>query len=77
MNLTAGKIKFNSAEVLEFAITCASLPSYREIPTFGGDTIRRFSRNVSEMKKLAARDFADILQVSKVAFAFFSPVCNF
>lgn len=33
------------------------------MPTFGSDTIRRFSNNVSELKKLAARDFADLLQV--------------
>lgn len=37
---------------------------FRHIPTFGTGTIRRFSDNVSEMKKLAARDFEDILQVS-------------
>jgi hypothetical protein len=36
---------------------------YRMVPTFGRGTIRRFSNNVSEMKKLAARDFEDILQV--------------
>jgi hypothetical protein len=36
---------------------------YRQIPTFGGDTIRRFSKNASAMKKLAARDFEDLLQV--------------
>jgi hypothetical protein len=36
---------------------------YRFIPTFGCDTIRRFSNNVSEMKKLAGRDFEDLLQV--------------
>jgi len=36
---------------------------YREIPTFGRSTIRRFAADVSEMKKLAARDFEDILQV--------------
>src|ERR1700683_3923706 len=41
-----------------------SAPSFREVPTFGGDTIRRFSSNVSELKKLAARDFEDLLQVS-------------
>jgi hypothetical protein len=34
------------------------------MPMFGCDTIWRFSRNVSEMKKMAARDFKDILQVS-------------
>jgi len=33
------------------------------VPTFGKGTIRKFSNNVSEMKKLAARDFEDILQV--------------
>ena len=31
--------------------------------TFGRGTIRRFPSNVSEMKKMAARDFEDILQV--------------
>lgn len=33
------------------------------MPTFGSSTIRRFATNASEMKKLAARDFEDILQV--------------
>ena len=37
--------------------------SFRQVPTFGADTIRRFSNNVSELKKLAARDFEDLLQV--------------
>jgi hypothetical protein len=37
--------------------------SYRQVPTFGRDTIRKFSNNASEMKKLAARDFEDLLQV--------------
>ncbi|KIJ42710.1 hypothetical protein M422DRAFT_170788 [Sphaerobolus stellatus SS14] len=41
---------------------------YRQIATFGGDTIRRFSNNVSEMKQLAARDFEDILQCAMPAF---------
>ena len=36
---------------------------FRMVPTFGKDTIRKFSNNVSEMKKLAAWDFEDILQV--------------
>lgn len=35
------------------------------MPTFGRDTIRRFANNISELKKLAARDFEDILQVSR------------
>ena len=37
---------------------------FRQVPTFGRDTIRKFSGNVSAMKKLAGRDFEDILQVS-------------
>lgn len=39
------------------------MPRFRQIPSFGRDTIRRFSSNVSELKKLGARDFEDILQV--------------
>ncbi|PBK60412.1 hypothetical protein ARMSODRAFT_898121 [Armillaria solidipes] len=35
---------------------------FRQVPSFGRSTIRTFSHNVSEMKKLAARDFEDILQ---------------
>ena len=37
--------------------------SYRQVPTFGRDTIRRFRSNCSEMKKMAARDFEDLLLV--------------
>jgi len=33
------------------------------VPTFGLDTIRKFTNNVSGLKQLAARDFEDILQV--------------
>jgi hypothetical protein len=38
---------------------------FRMVPTFGRDTIRKFSNNVSAMKKLAARDFEDMLQASE------------
>jgi hypothetical protein len=37
---------------------------FRRVPTFGRNTIRKFSNNASGMKKLAARDFEDLLQVS-------------
>jgi|SRR5882762_3182728 len=47
---------------LTWGDTC--LFRYRDVPTFGNGTIRKFSTNVSAMKKLAARDFEDILQVS-------------
>lgn len=43
--------------------TDPTLRSFREVPTFGRDTIRRFRKNVSEMKQFAARDFEDVLQV--------------
>ena len=43
---------------------------YRQVPSFGRDTIRRFARNVSELKKMAARDFEDILQVSDLIIRF-------
>lgn len=36
---------------------------YRKISTFGRDTIRRFAADASAMKKLAARDFEDLLMV--------------
>jgi hypothetical protein len=36
---------------------------FREIPAFSHAIIRRFTSNVSDMKKLAARDYEDILQV--------------
>ena len=36
---------------------------YRMVPTFGRGTIRAFHKNASAMKRLAARDFEDLLQV--------------
>ena len=39
---------------------------YRAVPTFGRSTIRRFTENASAMKKLAARNYEDLLQVSNV-----------
>ncbi|KAJ3874470.1 hypothetical protein F5051DRAFT_443301 [Lentinula edodes] len=41
---------------------------FRCISTFGVSTIRRFANNASEMKKLAARDFEDLLQCTIPAF---------
>lgn len=44
-----------------------TLHRYAAAPPFGvsGYGIRRFTNNVSEMKKLAARDFEDLLQVNR------------
>ncbi|KAF8874231.1 hypothetical protein BD779DRAFT_1476607 [Infundibulicybe gibba] len=41
---------------------------YRNTPTFGRDTIRKFHNNASGMKKLAARDFEDLLQCALPVF---------
>ena len=54
---------------------------YRMVPTFGGDTIRKFSSNTSEMKRMAARDFEDALQVKSMLRSLsphseIRPVCN-
>ncbi|KAJ6448150.1 hypothetical protein C8R45DRAFT_850455, partial [Mycena sanguinolenta] len=35
---------------------------FRKVPTFGTDTIRRISSDASERKRLAARDYEDLLQ---------------
>ena len=39
------------------------LGSFRSMPTFGRDTIRKFSNNVSATTHFAGRDFEDVLQV--------------
>ncbi|KAF8581348.1 hypothetical protein K439DRAFT_1647913 [Ramaria rubella] len=41
---------------------------YCQTPTFGCNTIHWFTNNVSDMKKLAACDFKDILQCTMPAF---------
>ncbi|KAJ7707072.1 hypothetical protein B0H16DRAFT_1345465, partial [Mycena metata] len=41
---------------------------YRQVPTFGKATIRRFTNNASAMKKLAARNFEDLLQCALPVF---------
>ncbi|KAJ3803938.1 hypothetical protein F5876DRAFT_53973 [Lentinula aff. lateritia] len=44
---------------------------FRSVPTFGCGTIRRFVNNVSELKKLAARDYEDLLQVCSAFYPHF------
>ena len=48
---------------------------YRQVPTFGCNTIRRFSHDVSGMKQLGARDFEDLLQVRR-GFYFIDCFCS-
>ena len=49
-------------------------PRFREVPGFGRDTIRRFGRNVSEMKQFAARNYEDLLQVRQILCITFLPI---
>ena len=46
---------------------------FHNIPTFGRGTIRCFADDVSDMKKLAGRDFEDILQVNPFTTIFLRP----
>lgn len=41
--------------------------SFRQVPTFGRDTIRKFGGSVSSLTKMTARGFEDILQVRTFA----------
>ncbi|KAF9230744.1 hypothetical protein BU15DRAFT_83245 [Melanogaster broomeanus] len=41
---------------------------YRQVPTFGQDTIRRFRENCSELKKMTAQGFEDLLQCALPVF---------
>ena len=40
--------------------------SFHATPTFGCDSICRFSSKISELKKLGARDYENLLQVSRM-----------
>ncbi|KIL66688.1 hypothetical protein M378DRAFT_55562, partial [Amanita muscaria Koide BX008] len=46
---------------------------YRQVPTFGRNIIRRFGTNASSMKKLAARDYEDLLQCALPVFEHLLP----
>jgi hypothetical protein len=58
MNWTAGM-----SAVRSIHCKLTGIFSFRQVPTFGRDKIRKFGENASEMKKLAARDYEDLLQV--------------
>jgi hypothetical protein len=55
--------------IMKLSLLANELPTshlhlrFRQVPTFGNGVIRKFANNTSEMKRLAARDFEDILQV--------------
>jgi hypothetical protein len=49
---------------------------YRSVPAFGADKIRKFFSNASEQKKMAARDYANLLQVCHIYFMFLRLIFN-
>jgi hypothetical protein len=51
-------------------LTNLNLARFRQVPTFGNGVIRKFANNTSEMKRLAARDFENILQVFALIICF-------
>jgi len=56
-------------DFLEYlVISVDTMFRYRQVPTFSCDTIRRFCTNSSEMKKMAARDFEDLLLIWSLLF---------
>jgi hypothetical protein len=56
-------VRFHQVQSLTPNSASTSIRRFREVPGFGRDTIRRFGRNVSEMKQFAARNYEDLLQV--------------
>ena len=58
--------RYATAKISSFKSHAHAFQSFRQVPTFGRDTIRQFANNISKLKKLAACDFEDILQVSYI-----------
>ncbi|KAF6760980.1 hypothetical protein DFP72DRAFT_804695 [Ephemerocybe angulata] len=67
-----GVYKATLTQELRIAHVAGALPKvnkrFRDTPTYGRGTIRKFSNNVAGMAKFAARDFEDVLQCSVPAF---------
>jgi hypothetical protein len=57
-----------------WSFLCSYLDRFRNIPPFS-QTIGRFTNNISEMKKLAARDFEDLLQVGPFLLILLDMIC--
>jgi len=63
MNWTAGMHRLNFQRVI--LMIC---PRFREIPAFGRDGVRKITSNRSELKKMTAHDYEDMLQASMELF---------
>ena len=62
-NNSISKLNSRFVSVLYWYIKFSFILRFRQIAPFGCDTIQKFSNNASAMKKLAARDYEDLLQV--------------
>jgi hypothetical protein len=51
------------SKIFMLVIDSSFVIRFRLVPTFRRSTIRHFTVNASEMKKLAARNYKDLLQV--------------
>jgi hypothetical protein len=56
---------WSKVRLLEFhiGVSILNFNRFRLVPTFGRDTIRRFSTNTSQLRRMAARNYEDFLQV--------------
>lgn len=62
-------------QVSAYSSVCLRFTSrYAYVPTFGRGTIRRFPGDVSKLKRLAARDYEDLLQCAIPVFEGLLPV---
>ena len=62
-NDSISKLNSRFVSILYWYIKFSFVLRFRRIAPFGRDTIRKFSNNASAMKKLAAQDYEDLLQV--------------
>jgi hypothetical protein len=65
-----------SSQTHAFLSLTQALRSFRRLYGFGAGTIRQFLYNVSELKKPQARDYEDMLQVSRIILVLRSPSSN-
>jgi len=64
LSLIKGKTVFKANKICMLILS-----RFRQVPTFGRYTIRRFRNNIAAMKKLTGRDMKDILLVRLLPMA--------
>ncbi|KAK0496703.1 hypothetical protein EDD18DRAFT_1073804 [Armillaria luteobubalina] len=56
------------SQLLQCLLAKPCSPRFRRVPKFGRYTIRKFTKDVSALKQMAARDFEDLLQCALPCF---------